>query len=465
MQGRFHQWLGCGLAALLFVAAPAVGGDNQLPNMLPDPGYANQGNPGQFVSNNMSATTFEARIAALEAALAEKDKEEVKWESVHGQKWSGKVGGRIMGDSILYPNVDPDIVAVDPGDMAQNYFEFRRLRIFLSGTGYGVYDYKFQLDWEKGAAVLKDMYVGIHEIPLLGYVRFGHFKGPSGLEQLTSSKYITFMERALPVDSFTMDRRVGVAAFKNSAHDTFHINYGAFFESVDPETMDRVDDNQGIRLGARGVWTPIYTANGRGALHLGASFQYVDDADDSVQFRNRPEVHQNNRWVDTGAYDARDYGILGLEMASVYGPFSLQSELFYTDVNGTNGNADMDLYGAYVYGSWFLTGEARNYENDEKVFGRVKPHTNFWIVPTCDGPCAGWGAWELAARWSYVDYTDPALAGVGSAGQLSDMTLGINWYWNPYTRVMFEYIHPWLNRNDIGANEADILGMRMQVDF
>ncbi len=463
MQGEFYTWLGCGLAVLLSAAIPAMAGDLQQSYLISDPGYPGPAATGQLVSANMSTMNFEARIAALEAALAEKD-EEIKWTDVSGQKWSGKVGGRIMGDTVLYPNVDPALEAVDPGNMSENYFEFRRLRIFLSGKGYGVYDYKFQLDWEKGNAAAKDLYVGIHDIPALGYVRFGHFKGPSGLEQLTSAKYITFMERSL-TDVFTMARKVGVAAYKNSANDTFHVHYGAFFDDVDAEDMCRVDDAQGVRLGARGVWTPVYTANGRGVVHLGASVQYADDADDSVRFRNRPEVHQNNRWLDTGAYDASGFSVYSLELAGIYGPLSVQSELYYTNINGINGGADADVYGAYIYGSWFLTGEARNYENDAKAFGRVKPHTNFWIVPTCDGPAAGWGAWELATRWSYVDYTDPAFAGVDSAGQMNDLTVGLNWHWNPYTRVMFEYIHPWVNRNDIGVAQADILGMRMQVDF
>ena len=464
MQGRFQKWLGCGLAALLFVAAPATAGDTQ-PYLAADPGYSSQAIPGQLVSNNMSTMNFEARIAALEAALAEKD-EEVKWESQHGKKWSGKVGGRIMGDYVMFANQDAQNLA-SIGDQ-QNYFEFRRLRIFLSGKGYGVYDYKFQLDLEpefdgNDGTSIKDMYIGMHEIPLLGYVRMGHFKGPSSLEELTSSKYITFMERALP-NVFAMSRRVGIASYNNTHDDVFHLNYGVFFNDIDDVLAERVDDAQGVEFGLRGVWTPIYTANGRGVAHFGGSWRYVDDRDDSVRFRSRPETHEEDRFIDTGAIAARDYNILGLEMAGVYGPFSLQSELFYTNVN-TIAGPNVDLYGAYVYGSWFLTGESRNYENDKKCFGRVKPHTNFWIVPTCDGPCAGWGAWELAARWSYLDFTDPVLAGGAGEGTLNDFTLGVNWHWNPYARMMFNWIHPVASDQALGAGTADILAMRWQVDF
>ena len=459
MQGKSSTWPGYALAALLLAAIPATADDFRPSYLISDLGCPAPAGTGQLVSANMSAMNFEARIAALEAALAEKNRTDVS-----DQKWTGKVGGRVVGDTVLYPDVDPAIEAIDPGNMSENYFEFRRVRISLSGTGYDVYDYKLQLDWERGEADAKDLYVGIHEIPLLGYVRFGHFRGPSGLELLTNTKCITFMERALS-SIFTTGRKVGVAAFNNSANDTFHINYGAFFNDFNAGEMCRVDDAQGVRLGMRGVWTPIYTANGRGVLHLGGSIQYVDDADDRVRFHNRPEVHLNDPWLDTQEYDASTFNVFALELASVYGPWSLQSELFYTQINGIGGAADTEVCAAYVYGSWFLTGESRNYDNRAKAFECVTPNTNFWIVPTCDGPAAGWGAWELAARWSYADCTDAAFASVASAGQMNDLTVGLNWYWNPHTRVMFEYIHPWLNRNDIGVAQADILGMRMQVSF
>ena len=48
-----------------------------------------------------------------------------------------------------------------------------------------------------GKLQLKDAYITITKIPGIGNLQFGHFKEPIGLELLTSSKYISIMERGL----------------------------------------------------------------------------------------------------------------------------------------------------------------------------------------------------------------------------------------------------------------------------
>ena len=90
------------------------------------------------------------------------------------------------------------------------------------------------------------------------------------------------------------------------------------------------------------------------------------------------------------------------------------------------------------------------------------PEENFWVVRTPNGPCAGWGAWELAARWSYLDFSDV------NGQQLNDLTVGWNWYWNPHTRMMLNWIHPFAHRSLVSPSldaQGDILAMRLQVEF
>lgn len=102
--------------------------------------------------------------------------------------------------------------------------------------------------------------------------------------------------------------------------------------------------------------------------------------------------------------------------------------------------------------SYFLTGESRPYKKSAGCFDRVRPKKNFaWKGER--GP----GAWELAGRYSWLDLDDAAVDG----GTLQDFTLGLNWHLNPNTRVMWNYIHA--NAEDQG--DADIFGMRLQIDF
>jgi phosphate-selective porin OprO/OprP len=123
----------------------------------------------------------------------------------------------------------------------------------------------------------------------------------------------------------------------------------------------------------------------------------------------------------------------------------------------------LDFYGGYVYGSFFLTGENRAYKVSSAAFDRVKPLENFWIVRTCDGTCVGTGALELTARWSFLDITGTTDF---ESGTQNDITIGANWYWNPYTRMMVNYIRAWNSySNNALEAETDILALRWQVDF
>jgi phosphate-selective porin OprO/OprP len=73
----------------------------------------------------------------------------------------------------------------------------------------------------------------------------------------------------------------------------------------------------------------------------------------------------------------------------------------------------------------------------------------------------GWGAWEVAARVSYVNVTDADIAG----GRLTDLTLGVNWYWNPNAKLQFNYIHAFARAVAAGPTNADIFALRASVDF
>jgi phosphate-selective porin OprO/OprP len=109
------------------------------------------------------------------------------------------------------------------------------------------------------------------------------------------------------------------------------------------------------------------------------------------------------------------------------GPFSWQSEVLSTRVQ-RNGYESVTFWGAYFYASWILTGESRNYNAGNGYFQPLKPSK-----PLRHG---GWGAFEVAARASYVDLTDQDITG----GEESNVSLGLNWYLNDQFRIMTNLI-------------------------
>ena len=72
------------------------------------------------------------------------------------------------------------------------------------------------------------------------------------------------------------------------------------------------------------------------------------------------------------------------------------------------------------------------------MLARTKPIENFFIVRTEDGSSIrGWGAWQIAGRFSRGDFSDQNID--GGVGQ--SFSFALNWWWNPYARMQFNYIN------------------------
>jgi GNAT superfamily N-acetyltransferase len=90
--------------------------------------------------------------------------------------------------------------------------EFRRAGLYASGTLWKDYLLKAQYDFAGGDADWKDVYLGMENIPVVGTLLVGQMHEPFSLEELTSSNYITFMERSLPTGAFALSRKTGIRA-------------------------------------------------------------------------------------------------------------------------------------------------------------------------------------------------------------------------------------------------------------
>jgi phosphate-selective porin OprO/OprP len=98
------------------------------------------------------------------------------------------------------------------------------------------------------------------------------------------------------------------------------------------------------------------------------------------------------------------------------------------------------------------------YDPIQGIYVATKPYSEFFRVRTNRDIGMGPGAWEIAARFSTINLSDGNVQG----GRLNDVTLGVNWYLNFQSRVMFNYIHAFLNRYNQPSN-ADVFATRVQV--
>jgi phosphate-selective porin OprO/OprP len=368
-------------------------------------------------------------------------KDGLNFETADGD-FKMRLGGRLQVDFAFIAE-DEDIKTTIGNQ--ENGAEIRRARLGFAGTFLERYEFKLEFDFATGDAVLRDGYVGIQEIPVLGSLRVGHMKEPFGLEQLTSARFTTFLERGLP-DAFAPSYNTGVGLGNTFFGDRATWAVGAFRDSDD---SGRSQDDGGYSFTGRLTGLPWANEANDRLLHLGIAYRAGDPLEDEVRFRSRPELNLADRYVDTGTFGADNDRRLGLEAAVVAGPFSVQGEYVHTVVDAAGGNPEFS--GWYAYASAFLTGEHRAYLRSKACFDRVKPKERF-----LDGK-GGMGAWEIAARYSGIDLDDESIAG----GELHDITGGVNWYPTSNTRVMFNYI--FADLDEVGDSQT--AAVRFQVDF
>lgn len=335
------------------------------------------------------------------------------------------VGGRIHLDAALY---DEDVTELGSGT------EFRRLRILVQGDIDDEWAYKVNVDFGDGDVDLKDVFVSYSGLSF-GKLTIGNFKVPFSLEELDSSKYITFIERA-SINAFAPSRRIGIGIDHQNGVNNFKAM--VFGDSPSDNSGD-----EGIGVAARFTTAPQLSEHS--FLHLGAAVSFEEPTetggDGSVRFRARPESHvTNQRLVNGGTIDdVSNITKLGLEAAYAAGGFSAQAEYINTSVDAEGGDADYDGY--YLYASYFPWGGERPYKGGQ--FGRVKASKK----------------WEFALRYSNIDLTDT------NGGEQNIITLGANYYVNPYLRFMTNYSLVDVEGGINGDEDPSVFQVRVSMDF
>lgn len=402
---------------------------------------------------------------------------------------------RQLGPGATAASNSASTTGTDGGNLASG-IGFRRVRLRLAGEALGVVNYSAEFDFAGAAGMLntslagfRDVYVGVTGLPYVGNFRVGYFREPLGLEYLGSSNSMAFMERSTSDEGmFVPGRNLGAMLFNTFADEQGTWAIGGF--ATDPQQIDSPPgwfaEECGYALTLRGTRLLWYdeASGGRGLLHVGGVYSYRDnDPAVSYRFRARPETSLSPRVLDLYLPGVDHVQLLAGEAAAVYGPFSAQAECYLAAVQRDpapgDSAVDPNFDGFYLQVGYFLTGEHRPYRKSSGSFDRVHPYENFFRLRDTDGRIrTGKGAWEIAYRYSYVDLLGglpTTIRAFRGAGFLGCHTWGLNWYLNPYTRAMVNYVWCDMARvtgngvddttSLVGGGHLEALEARFQIDF
>jgi len=437
--------------------------------------------------------SLESRLAQLEADMKKKeDKVDTK------KKFSVEVSGRVFVDSVYFGDphtkwekLAPPIPAGNdpghPGGASQvpapgDFLGMRDARIGVAGKGFEIFDYKAELAYERANHVaITDVFLGAKNIPGLDYVRIGHYKVETGMSQITSGRNSTAMERPTAVSMFGPSRRWGAGQTYYFADDKVRWFNGVFAArqmASDNKfyTDGDTDTASGVIYNSRFTMVPYYDKGGERFFHVGGHYMYMENPTENAATMTTPNAARIGGFSRAGAAwftptaegsalkGNPTYNQGGLEMAWGHGRLGINSELFA----GSFGDG-RDLYGGYVEARYFLTGDTRLYDKKNGALGNVKLKKNYLcaeecIQTWCHGPTKGfgvqsWGALEAFAQWGFTDSDRVAAAGGANiGGRTTDTVLGLNWYWSPSIRMMFEYVHSDGTRQRRGGGDAHTQG-------
>lgn len=438
------------------------------------------------------STTLEERLAALDERFEDLEESIDEVAEIAGNKQIVKSGsskstmvvsGRVHADAWGFDLPDSDreaITAMNNGREPQNRLGFRRVRFGVKGKVKDIMEYKVEMEFAGGSnSEFRDVYLGWNDLPILRTLLLGNQKRPYGLDHLNSSRYNVFLERPFVIEANNQDaRRLGLASYGVSEDQAWNWRYGVYNQRNVQRLGNYVNDHLQLEVTGRLANTLWYDeiSGGRGYAHWAISGSHGDSDPDPVnneaRYRTRPEARSTFRWIDTGRIaDANYQNLAGVEGVVNVGAVQVVSEFQSVWVDRNAGLPTTNFNGGYVYISYFLTGEHMPWDRKSGTLARPKPFQNFWLVNRCDG-CrdGGWGAWQIAARYSNASYNSEGIFG----GHGESFTFGLNWYWNPNARMQFNYIAGQItDRNvaDVGdpivleSGDYNIFGTRFMIDF
>lgn len=414
------------------------------------------------------------------------------------------VGGRYQLDSSFFSAAQQ--VQQNINTPYHDGVDFRRARLRVDGTMYGNIDWAAEFDFvnalvirnqgspsistpgytEASVVAPTDLWWQIREVPFFDTIRIGNQKEQIGFEHIVSSRYLPFMERSFNQDTFYGGTyngfNPGIQFFKPYGANENGVFSMGLFKPVNSVFGYGIGDGDYSVVGraTRLLW---YECEGEYLMHVGISGKQAT-AVTNQGFNNRTQVFRTRDAVRAGL--AGDWPVpagitlygddmqwFNTEIASVYGPWTFQGEYLLSSLQDARSNLSQPggenavYHGGYLQLMYFLTGEHDEYNKKTGVFERLKPHENFTFSKgRCGSALTGLGAWQVGVRYNYLDLNDSGFNG----GMLHNLTTGLNWFWNPNSKVQFNYIATYRDSSDTpnfpnGSGWINGFGTRIAIDF
>lgn len=414
--------------------------------------------------------------------------------STADSRFTASIRGLAQFDAAYYmQDISAKTLPLAYGPDLSSGANFRRVYLGVQGKVFGDWSYNLNFDFggsngTEAPGHIQSVYLQYDGLNPFAF-RIGAYPPPANLEDSTSASDTMFLERNSPSDLqrniaggdgrdavsllYTGDRLFGALSFTGGkAQDS------AVFDEQQA-LLGRAsyllysDSDAHFLVGGNGTYVlkfPDAVANGAPTISNTPGAAALN----SIALSDPPELTVDSngiRLANTGALSAEHLWQGGAEAAGNWRNFYAQGGYYDFEVqrapmaftaftaSGTHHTAivtpsDNSFSGWYVQASWILTGESKGYNPATGAFTPPQPAAPLVL----DG--SGWGAWELAGRYSVLDLNDHAnnaanlitnwTGGPGGTrtytfyntvrgGDQKIWTAGLNWYPNNSIRFALDY--------------------------
>jgi len=344
---------------------------------------------------------------------------------------------------------------------------FRRAQFGLVGTAWNDWSYNFTYDFggngTENRGYLYRAYIEYDGLAPLAF-RVGAFSAFDSIEDATGGANLALMERPTSV---TIARSIGAGSGREGAEvfaqgDDYLVSLAV----TGGKTTDAASFDEQQAVVGRIAWLAIDSPNLKWLVNTDAThvFRLADVAPgpaspNTMELSAGPELSVDaSKTVDTGLLDARNATEFGMETALNLGRLFGQGGWFHYDIARRSATPNPSFHGWYAMATWSLSGETRPYDPATASF--------HGLIPAAPLGKDGFGAWEVAARYSNMDLDfRPGMTG-GAAGGVQDIwSLGLNWYPNQTIRFMLDYSNIQVNHANAPATDisANAVALRSQI--